>query len=209
MYDILNVPSEMTAELKKIAKSDDAEWLLAQLSDALAITVKHVIKVAALVRRLDECGVDINIDFTLIPTLRKVAYGQVLPELIVTLQGADSLLRKAAALPINDQIKIAQNLPLTVMQTGGDHRVVPPLSMTTREIRQVFGSGKLRTEAEQIGWLSDEREKSQASKGVAEVALDKKRGGIVVNGTLITASDMVRYLGELASAGRRQPAVKS
>tara|TARA_R110000824_G_scaffold526_3_gene3325 strand:+ start:373 stop:999 length:627 start_codon:yes stop_codon:yes gene_type:complete len=205
MYEILNVPNELKGELKTIATSDDAEWLLAQLSDALAITTHHVIKVAALVRRLDECGVEIEIDFTLIPLLRKVAYGQVLPELIVTLQGAESLLRKAAALSISDQTKIAHNVPLTVMQTGGEHRNVPPLSMTSREIRQVFANGKLRSDAEQIGWLSDEREKHQAAKGTSDVVLDRKRGGITVNGTFIAASDMARYLGELTSVRRKTP----
>lgn len=204
MYEILNVPNELKSELKKISTSDDAEWLLAQLSEALAITTHHVIKVAALVRRLDECGVEINIDFTLIPLLRKVAYGQVLPELVVTLQGAESLLKKAATLPISDQAKIASNAPLTVMQTGGGHRKVPPLSMTSREIRQVFANGELRSDAEQIGWLCDEREKQQAAKGTAEIVLDRKRGGIVVNGILVTSSDMARYLGELASSPKRK-----
>jgi hypothetical protein len=204
MYEILNVPSELKSELKKIATSDDSNWLLTQLSEALAITTRHVIKVAALVRRLEECGVEINIEFSLIPLLRKVAYGQVIPELVVTLQGAEPLLKKAAALPITEQAKIAENSPLKVMQTGGEYRTVPPLSMTRREIRQVFGDGRLRTDTEQIGWLNDEREKAQAAKGTSEIILDRKRGGIVVNGTLITASDMARYLGELTTTSRRK-----
>lgn len=199
MYEILDVPESLQVELNQIANCNDSEWLLNQLKESLSITVNHVIKVAALLRRLDENGVDIDIEFSLIPMLRKVAYGQVLPELIVTLQGDNQLLAKAVTLSIPEQRAIARNLPVQVMISGGGHRKVPPLSLTRRELRQVIGRGKIRTPAEQIGWLNDEREKNAAKQGVSEneIKVDRKRKGIIVNGAFISSMDMVRFLGDL------------
>jgi hypothetical protein len=201
MYEIANMPEELREELTAISTSEDSGWLLAQLKDCLAITVRHVIKVAALLRRLDERGVEVDIDFALIPILRKVAYGQVLPELVVTLQGDATLLNRAAALSIPDQRTFARNEPVKVMQSGGSHRMVPPLALTRRELRQVIGRSKLRSDTEQVGWLNDERDKVSAAKGTTdhEITVDRKRGGIVANGVFISSMDMVRFLGDLTN----------
>ena len=199
MYEIANVPEDLRDEVKAIAISENSEWLLEQLKDSLSITVRHVIKVAALLRRLEERGVEVDIEFSLIPLLRKVSYGQVLPELVVTLQGDATLLNKAASLAIPEQRVFAKNEPVKVMQAGGSHRMVPPLSLTRRELRQVIHRGKIRSDAEQIGWLSDEQQKQAASKGTTdhEVTVDRRRKGIVANGVFISSMDMVRFLGDL------------
>lgn len=185
-------------ELTLIRQSSDTQWLMSELKECLKITVYHVIKLAAIVRRLEECGCEIEVDFSLLPYIRKVAYEQVVPELIVSLQGDQQLLSKAASLPIPEQRMIAENKPLKVMEIGGDHRKVPPLSMTRREIRQVFGRDKIRSDAEQIGWLRDEQTKAAVHQKVqSEVLVDQKKKGIVVNGTFVSAADLAHYLAEL------------
>lgn len=187
-------------ELDEIRESNDTEWLLKKLKDCLRITVDHVVRLAVIVRRLEECGVEISVDFSLLPYIRRVAYEQVVPELIVTLQGDQQLLEKASSLPIPDQRAIASNKPIKVMEIGGDHRTVPPLSMTRREIRQVFGRGKIRSDAEQIGWLRDEQNKVLIhQQPQPDITIDKKKHGIVVNGIFLSATDLAHYLSELTT----------
>lgn len=190
----------MASEIQDIETSTDTDALVKQLQECMSVTLSHVIKAAAIVKRLEECNVDITISPAMLLLLRKVAYGQVLPELLVTLQGSDFLLQKASILPLPEQANVAGNQPIKVMQSGGAHRKVRPLDMTRREISQVFCRGQLRSETEQIGWLSDQREKQAAKREpTPEVNVDKKRGGIVVNGVFLSSNDMVRYLGTLAS----------
>ncbi len=199
MYEIANVPKDLQKELKVIRESSDPKWLIEQLQECLSITIHHIITLATIVRRLDECDVELKVEFAMLPYIRRVAYGQMVPELLVTLQGEQALLDKVATLPIPDQESIAKNKSLKVMELGGDHRKVPPLCLTKREMSQVFGRGKIRTEAEQIGFLKDEIAKKQLATRPTEnaVLVDRKRVGIVVSGTFVSATDMAHYLGEL------------
>jgi hypothetical protein len=195
------VPREMQGELNRLLACDDAQQLMAELESSLAVTLRNVVKIAAIVRRLEELGVEISLKLAILPLIRRIAYGQLVPELFVNLQGNSALLDRAASLPIPDQQRIADNTPVKVMMPDGDHRMVPPLSLTRREITQVFGKGKLRDDAEQVGWLRERMQMEQAkaaTTGEAPVLLDRKRMGIVANGHFISVSDLARYVAELS-----------
>jgi hypothetical protein len=77
---------------------------------------------------------------------------------------------------------------------------VRPLDMSRTEKRQVFAGKRLRTDAEQVGWL---REKEQAAKlrhmapDEPDVMIDKRRRGIVVSGKFISLADMLNYVAAL------------
>jgi hypothetical protein len=157
---------------------------------------------AALVRQLEELGHEVQIELGPLPFLRKIAYGNMIPELYVALECDPQLLSRAGSLPTPDQERIARNEPLKVMELNGDHRLVPPLSMTRREIAQVFAKGRVRSESEQVGWLKDrarrEQQKSFPLGDEAIVKIDRKRRGIVANGLFVPAADLAHYLGELS-----------
>ena len=207
MNDILNVPADMKRELSAIAAETDPNALMAELTQCFEITVNHVIKLAALVRRLECLGVEIELQVAILPYIRRIAYGQIIPELFVAMQGDASLLARTSSLPIPDQKKIASGEPLKVMEHGGDHRMVVPLQLTNREIKQVFGKGRLRSDAEQIGWLRDQEESRRlksVSVDVQDIILDKKRLGINVRGRFVSATDMAHYLAELTPRSKRR-----
>lgn len=92
-----------------------------------------------------------------LPYFRQMAYGTVLPELVVNVGSRSRLLAIAAALPPPDQQSIADNQPVKVMETSGDFRMVPVMDLTSKQISQVFGDRGIRNEAEQAQYLSDLR----------------------------------------------------
>lgn len=198
-------PKECQKDIDRIMVSSDKKQLLRELEESFRLTVHHVCKTAALVRRLEELGCEITIQAGILPFMRRIAYGQLLPALFVTLQGDQSLLEKSAVLPLPEQQRIADNSPLKVMTLKGDHRMVPPLAMTRREISQVFARGKLRNDSEQIGFLRDQIEGESIKAASAEqqqIKVDKKNNCIVVRGVQLTAPDLARYLGELSRTKR-------
>jgi hypothetical protein len=182
----------------------DVERLIAEVRDCFRYTVESIIRLAVRVRRLEELGVEVQarIESAAVPLLRRVAYGQLAPELLVSCQSNVGLLNKAGMLPLPDQRKIAANEPMKVMEIDGDHRMVPPFSMTWREVRQVFGKGAVRSDGEQIGLLREQASRRKRAPEKAPVMLDRKRGGIIVGDCFISASAMANYLADLSSRKR-------
>jgi len=77
------------SELSRIGDENDPQRLVAELTACMAVTVQAIVKIGAIIRRLDELGFDI--ESLRLPNLnyfRKVAHGQMVPELFVSLIGA-------------------------------------------------------------------------------------------------------------------------
>jgi hypothetical protein len=186
----------------QILECTDTKELIELLHEYAANTVSNVRMMAVIVRRLDELGVEVSIDEnSLLPFVRLIAHGQLSPELFVTMMGDFPLLEKAMRLPIPVQERIANNEPMKVMEIGGGHRLVRPLDMTKRERSQVFHGKRLRNEAEQIGWLRDQRDKDDAKAAVTvdrPITVDRKRHGIVANGLFIPLAELAGYVASLS-----------
>lgn len=198
--DSFQVSSEMQREISRLSVCDDPSQLIEELVGALEITVEQVVKMAAIIRRLDELGVEITIPIGPLPFLRRIAYGQMMPELFVNLQGDTTLLERVSTLPRPDQERVSQNKPFKVMSIDNDHRMVPPLSMTRQEIKQVFGIGKVRDDAEQVGILREQIQKSRIKQmdiPTEAVKVNKRRGGVEVGKLFIPRKELARYLAEL------------
>lgn len=191
---------ELAKVLDRIRDSQDPEALLQELSRCLDTTLSNVITMAAIVKRLEELNYEITVHLPSLPFLRRIAYGQLAAELFASLQGEPLLLEKAAALPLPDQEKVARNVPLKVMEADGKHRMVPPRELTAAEINQLFANGRIRTDAQQVGWLRTRLQRA-AAKGAPTpddlVHVDKRRGGIQVGTRFIPRKELARYLAEL------------
>lgn len=201
LQKVENLYPEVQKELKRIAGMKSKRELRKLLLDLLGFTVNHVILMAAAVRRLDELGDDLSdVQIALLPQIRRLAYGQIVPELLVRLQGNPTLITRASGLPLPDQRRIAEGQPIKVLEAGGDHRMIPPLQLTRAEVRQVFAGDHLRDDAEQAAWLRQEKQRVPRTKRPDnEVYLDRKRGGIIVADRFISATDLAHYLAELTS----------
>jgi hypothetical protein len=197
--------TELAKEIEEIGQITSLEVLKARLINCLGVTLENVLRLAAIVKRIDELGFEVSISSAVLPYIRKIAHGQLMPELFVTLQGDQVLLDKAMCLSIPEQKLIAENKPIRVMEIGGDHRKVPPMSMTRREIKQVFGRGAIRNDSEQIGWLRDQ----QATRTIDHehqdsVFIDRKRKGIIINGKFLSVVELESYVRELSKKRKLQ-----
>lgn len=185
----------------QILNCDDVAALREAVLECASDLSNNIIRMAALVRRLDELGVEVAIENSMLPFVRLIAHGQLSPSLFMALLGDIPLLEKAMRLPIPMQEQIAENEPMKVLELDGDHRMVRPLDMTMRERRQVFNGKRLRTDAEQIGWLREQRDK-EANKSqtvhAPDVTVDRKRKGIVAGGVFIALPELAGYVASLS-----------
>lgn len=189
-------------DIARINASDDVEQLKDELASCLTMTLEHILKMAAIVRRLDDLGVQVSIDNAMLPYIRLIGHGQMSAGLLVAFAGDTNLLEKARQLPLPIQESIARNEPVKVMEIGGDHRMVPPLELTARERRLVFAGKKIRSDSEQIGFLKELAEKDRSKQlqtgGEPAVRVDKKRCGIIANGLFIPVSELAGYVASLS-----------
>lgn len=189
----------LDARLAKIEQTTDKEWLLETLATSLAAGLEHLIAAAAAVKRLETLGHDLSdLRITILPDLRKIAYGHMLPTLYWHLGGNRRLLRYAEKLPAPDQATIADNRPLRVVEPDGDHRQVPAWNLSPAEMRQVFASDHIRNDDEQLAFIRDEaRRQTKPTPDDLPIAVDLKRNGLQVGARFIPAHDLAVYLTQL------------
>lgn len=184
-----------------ILASSDTQLLLEALRECHGQFFKNLSRMAAIVRRLDELGVEVAIENSMLSYVRLIAHGQLSQSLFATWHCEPKLLECARQLPIPLQEKIADNEALKVMGLDGDHRMVRPGDMTQAEMKQVFAGKRLRTDAEQVGWLRERMQKIAAKSQPKEgpgVTLDRRRKGIVANGLFIHLTELASYVSSLS-----------
>jgi hypothetical protein len=165
------------------------------LVNCLSLTAKNMMNAAIIVVEMERRGEDVEgLKISLLHHLRKVACGQLLPEIIVRFAGSPLLIGCIGNLPISSQRKIADGEPVLMSLPGADnHRMVDPLTMTRSQISIVFARDHIRTHAEQLVLL--DHRKQQAAKPIPEsigkVRIDRERGGIVVGRTFVPKCDVL------------------
>jgi hypothetical protein len=172
-----------------------------ELLDVVAASVKQLITIGVIVRIIEERGGDLN-DFRvgLFHFVRRIAYKQLLAEVVARLNGNPRLLNCVASLPIPDQRTVigGDGIKVIIIDGNGktDSRLVDPIKMSAREISQVFAKDHIRDDGEQISWIRS-RVAMPTKTNVLPVQMDPKRRGIVVNGLLITRRELAGWLEKL------------
>lgn len=103
---IIDTPTKL-AELQAEASRQSTEELKQELSQLLGITADKLVRLAVIVTELESRGEDLrDLRMGILPILRKIGLGQLLPDLVVMLSGKPALLNKAAKLPLDRQKRI-------------------------------------------------------------------------------------------------------
>ena len=190
--------SEVCGDLSRIDSESDIQSLLSEMVECVSVTVFSIVKIGAIIRRLEELEFDINsLNLPNVEYFRKVAHGSMSADVFVKFAGLPVMMRRIASLPMPDQKMLVDGKPLKVMLRGGDHLLIAANDMTTDQVRQVFASSHIRSDAEQVAWLVDRSQKCDVPAPSA-VTLDRRRHGIIVGDTFISATDLAKYLGRLA-----------
>lgn len=185
------------SELARMAGMDTAELKL-ELTASLNLTASHLMRLAIIVRTLEERGEDLSdLRIGLLNYLRRIAYGQVLPEIIVRFAEYPSLVQRISHLPIPEQQRLSQGDPVAVAEGDGDHRLIDPLLLTSEQVRLVFAKDRLRAVPEQAAMLRESPRKRRPVKH-GRIKTDKTRGGIVVQRTFLPVGDVLAALADLS-----------
>jgi hypothetical protein len=114
MVALIETKQNLTAQLRELS----TEQLRQELIDRLGLTAESLLRTACLVAILEERGEDLSgLKIGLLDHLRKIAQGQLLPEIVVRFAGDGRLIRRIAELPIPDQQRIlAGEDPKAVLQ---------------------------------------------------------------------------------------------
>jgi hypothetical protein len=194
-------PAGCPPELAKMGPED----LRKALAKSLARTASELIRLAWIVRLLEEQGEDLDdLKLDLLPYLRLIAHGQLCPELLVRYGQSSALMRAARGLPMPDQERLAtgESLPLAVLRPDGnlDCQLVDPALLTPAQARLVFAPGRIRPVDEQAILLrnpppSRARPKSQV---VGRARVGPFRDGIIAGGHFIPKADLVAALAAMA-----------
>lgn len=190
------------ADLVALSTAD----LRRELASSLHHTVAHFVRLAWIVRLLEERGEDLSdLRSGLLDYLRRIAYGQVLPEIVVRFASSPAMLRRIAALPLPDQRRIAagETVPLVVWGESGrpDVRQVDPAYLAADQMRRVFGPNGLRSESEQIVLLeaAGRVQPRPRQVRVSSITADCRRNVIRVGRTELQPAAIVQALAALAA----------
>ncbi len=141
----------------------DTEALKASLSEILAITAESIARAATIISILEDRGEDLSqLKIGLMGYLRRVACGQVLPDVVARFMGS-SVLRHVSCLPIQDQQRCLsmETVKLATVEHGNvDTREKPIMLLDPSESRQVFARDHIRDVAEQASWLRSQQYKT-------------------------------------------------
>ena len=146
--------------LAEIAVCDCRESLLDALRLCALDILSNIVRMAAILRRLESLGMECEIDHDLLPYIRLIAHGKLSANCFVTCAADPLLLKQAMRLPMPIQEQIGNNEPFTVIDPSGAKRQVHPLDMSRKELLQLFSGGKPRDEEEQAEYLQKETSKA-------------------------------------------------
>ena len=177
-------------------------------------------RMAAIVRVLEERGEDLReLRVGLVVYLRRIAYGQLLPEVVVRYAESPAVLRRISELALPDQRRLlADERPIELLvptATGGTEIVrVSPARLTRAQIGQVFDGAKIRTPGEQaaiVGAGADasptrRRAKVRVDRRTRELRVGKAR--VPIAAVLQALADAAGHQGEIGdvthgAVGRR------
>lgn len=195
------VPAQCPPELYGMTR----EALRAELGASLERTAAELVRLAWVVRLLEERGEDLtDLKLDLVPHLRLIAYGQLSPALVVRYGQSGPLMRAARSLPMPDQERLAkgERITMAVQRPDGsfDQQMADPALMSPRQIAQVFAAGRVRSIEEQILVLRDrpDRPAKRKRETVGRITITPVGDGIIVKGTFVPKSDLVEALALMA-----------
>lgn len=201
LVEFNKVAERIESEIRSLT-SLSSEDLRRELQSAALGVAQQLLRLAAIIRVLEERGEDLSdVKVGMVRYLRRIAYGQVLPEIVTTYADYPLLLNRLTTLPLPDQERIAKGESLAVMiqtASGPDTRLVAPMNMTAEQVYQVFGDGRVRSDAEQASYL-DSRSSRPTKIAIKRKSAraDHNRGGLVIGRSFVSLPDVLDAIAEL------------
>lgn len=187
----------------------DAE-LEARLTKATSLTVEGLREMAVIMTEKKRRGHDLsNVRIGLRHHLLRIGSGQLLPEVVVHFAGKPSLFNVIGTLPHDEQKRLADGQPVSLMVLGPDgryeERLSDPLEMQPDQIALAFAPGRLREKTEQSNLLDQRRERASAPvpEQIGKDRIDPERGVAIIGRQTRTLAELESLVNALRKANRR------
>lgn len=196
----------MSSELVNVSdlSTVSTEELRSKLAAALAHTAQGLTEMAGCVRELEARGEDLSaLRLAVLPYLRRIGHGQLLPEIVVSYAGSPKLLAAVSALPIPDQHSLLDtgSVPVAVFDGNGGIgvRQIDPRALSTRDIQRVFAPDGIRPPVDQVEQF---RKKGAPRVGRRyQVRVDRTRREVIVGQMRVPVAEVLTALSEAAGWG--------
>lgn len=179
--------------------------LKARLAECLARTADDLREMAAIVGELEARGEDLDaLKLGMIHYLRRIAAGELLPEIVVHFSGNPQVLDLVALLPLSDQRQLVKGEGVEYVAISSGQLVerrIDLLYATRAQIKQVMTAGRLRSKPEQIAYIEGEstRRKPPAGKRRArKITVDRVTREVVVGKMRVPIADLLSAIAEAA-----------
>lgn len=195
--------TKMDELVRRYAGKTKAELIVLFRASRQAI-VEQIMAAAAIVRVFDGHDWDVGqlgVSARDLHYLRRVAYNETLPELLMSDRFAGALASRVARLPLPQQRDVVQDKPVEVV-TGATCRLIRPSELTPAQVLQVFTYDRMRTAAEQRSYLEERAaQQPQHPTDPGPVVIDGGARCIYVTGCRVrlTARDLAEYLARLSA----------
>jgi len=180
------------------------EALKRELSESLRLTAAHLRRLATIVRILESRGEDLSdLKVGFVHYLRRIAYGQILPEVVVRFGDRPALIRRISQLPLPDQQRLSdgERIEMIDLAKPSEHLMVDPLELLPSQLPIVFSRDAIRPLSEQrLVLASRGREGESKTPTRGDCRPDAARGGIVVRRTFVPLGDVLEALAALKGA---------
>jgi hypothetical protein len=180
----------------------DTESLRTELGRLVGLNAANFQRMAFVIRLLHERGEDLEeLRLGVKTYLLKIAYGQMLPEVMEQFAVFPGLLQRVSNLSIPDQQRVldAEGIKVASFRTDGtiEHRLAAPLKLSVRDLKQVFASDHIRNESEQISYLRS-REHAALPAAKSPVTIDSRRRRLVITAPCtISRSELINFLARI------------
>lgn len=171
-----------------------------RFAEATLRTARGLLEMAACVRVLESRGHDLtSLKMAILPYLRLIAHGQLVPELVLRFAASPSLLAAAARLPVNDQRKLLETGVVSVSVVEADRSIgvrdVDPRALSRHELSRIFSdSGIVPPERQVIA-------PRQRTARKRRVRIDAKSRQVYISNASAPLADFMAAMAE--AAGRQ------
>lgn len=182
-----------------VLSSDD---LRERLASAMGRTAEGLVEMAACVRELEARGEDLSgLHMAILPYLRRIAYGQLLPRLVIAYAGTPKLLSHASTLPLPDQERLLAEgtVEVAVAERDGSigSRRIDPRAIPPRDLARIFSEeGIVAPERQQ-----PRKRNPRAAGRTFAVRVDRERRRLLVGRMAVPIAEVMLALSEAAGYG--------
>ena len=197
--DVIVLANKPQTELSAMT----TEQLRERLASALRLTAEGIAEMASIVRELEQRGDDLSgFRLAILPYLRRVADGSLLPEIIVSYAGTPTLLAAIATIPVADQRQLLDTGAVTIAVVEHDgtigSRKIDPRALPKRDIPMVFRPDGIASPKDQLAGIS---KRLRGRRQSPRISIDRANRVIIAGRTHLPIADVLTALSHAAGWG--------